>query len=121
MPARSPRVPAQEASTLADVYHSLGGLLDSGELGQLLAALGTMRGSMAAVAKVPEFVGVADKVAMLEARIKDLAVADLSGAVSARDSAPRHPRARCARSQTHRQKARSACGTASIARRHTRR
>jgi hypothetical protein len=69
--------------------------MESGDMEQMLRALNTMRGSMGAVAKVPEFVGVADKVSMLESRVKDLAVPDLTEAISGHDSAPLVPLPSC--------------------------
>lgn len=71
----------QEAATLKQQYDALNDVLERADMPQMLDALLTMRKSMGALERVPEFSGVADKVAMLESRLKALAVPKLADAL----------------------------------------
>lgn len=55
-----------------------------GDMAQMLSALSTMRSSLDSLVNVPEFVGISDKVAMLETRVKEMAVPKLAGAIKDR-------------------------------------
>lgn len=52
-----------------------------GDMPKMLSALATMRSSVDSLVNVPEFVGVSDKVAMLETRVKELSVPKLADAI----------------------------------------
>ena len=62
-------------------YEQLSAVLESGDMRQMLGVLATMRKSLATLAQVPEFAGVADKVALLESRVKEVAVPQLAAAI----------------------------------------
>jgi hypothetical protein len=81
----------QEASTLKTLYDSLDDVMARADLPQMLSALRTIRSSLDALVSVPEFVGVQDKVAMLEARVKEVAVPKLAQAFADRRGAPPLP------------------------------
>lgn len=51
------------------------------DMPKMLSALATMRSSVDSLVNVPEFVGVSDKVAMLETRVKELSVPKLADAI----------------------------------------
>ena len=71
----------QEASTLKSLYDSLDDIMAKGDMAKMLSALATMRSSVDSLVNVPEFVGVSDKVAMLETRVKELSVPKLADAI----------------------------------------
>lgn len=75
----------QEASTLKLLYDSLDDVMAQGDLAQMLSALGTMRSSLDSLVNVPEFSGITDKVAMLETRVKEMAVPKLAKAITERE------------------------------------
>lgn len=75
----------QEASTLKLLYDSLDEVMARGDMAQMLSALGTMRTSLDSLVNVPEFVGISDKVAMLETRVKEMAVPKLANAIKDRN------------------------------------
>ena len=62
-------------------YEQLSAVLEGGDMQQMLDVLGTMKKSLDTLAQVPEFAGVADKVAMLESRVKEVAVPHLAAAI----------------------------------------
>ena len=66
---------------------ALNDVLENGDPAAMLATLTTMRKSMAALAQVPEFSGVADKVTLLETRLKELSVPLLAASLSSRNGA----------------------------------
>lgn len=78
----------QEASTLKTLYDSLDDVMARGDMSQMLSALRTIRSSLDALVNVPEFVGVSDKVALLEARVKEMAVPKLAQAITDRKGGP---------------------------------
>lgn len=84
---RELRWSVQEASTLKLLYDSLDDVVAQGDMAQMLSALGAMRGSLDSLANVPEFVGITDKVAMLETRVKEMAVPKLAKAIKERKGA----------------------------------
>lgn len=71
----------QEASTLKSLYDSLDDIMAKADMPKMLSALATMRSSVDSLVNVPEFVGVSDKVAMLETRVKELSVPKLADAI----------------------------------------
>eukprot|EP00892_Ulva_mutabilis_P000146 jgi/Ulvmu1/10131/UM006_0085.1 len=71
----------QEASTLKALYDSLDDIMAKADMPKMLDALATMRSSVDSLVNVPEFVGVSDKVAMLETRVKELSVPKLADAI----------------------------------------
>jgi hypothetical protein len=73
--------PAQEASALKQQYDALDGVLEAGDVPAMLDALAALRRSSGALAAVPEFAGAADRTALLEARLKGLAVPRLAQAI----------------------------------------
>ena len=94
--AHKPATPCvQEAATLKQQYDTLNDVLERANMPQMLAALVTMKKSMDALVKVPEFSGVADKVALLESRLKALAVPKLADALRDQHGAPWETDAAC--------------------------
>ena len=78
----------QEAAVLKQQYDTLNEVLEGSDTQQMLNALLSMRKSMDTLARVPEYAGVSDKVAMLEARIKGLAVPQLANAIRDQNGVP---------------------------------
>jgi hypothetical protein len=77
----------QEAATLKQQYDNLNEVLEHADVRAMLAAHTTMKKSMEALIKVPEFSGVADKVSLLESRLRELAVPKLASAITNRNGA----------------------------------
>jgi hypothetical protein len=75
----------QEASTLKRLYDSLGDIMDRADMGEMMKSLSTMKRTMDTLVNVPGFVGISDKVAILESRLKEIAVPQLTEAIRQRN------------------------------------
>jgi hypothetical protein len=71
----------QEASALKQQYEQLNAVLESADMQHMLDVLVAMKRSLDTLIQVPEFSGVADKAAILEARLKEMAVPQLAAAI----------------------------------------
>jgi hypothetical protein len=77
----------QEVSALKQQYEQLSAVLEGSDMQKMLDVYIAMKRSLETLTKVPEFSGVTDKAAVLEARLKEMAVPQLAAAIRDQEGA----------------------------------